>query len=189
LSALALAVLVSAAGCAFGNTAEASFDPSTPCNGAARQQMHGAYPDLEARVPPQLAGSDASNLESGRYCAKETIGSLWDAGFTEVQFGGGIYSVGDTGGIQASVWRAPGLTTQLMADEYRNGAQADRKVTVVSATTEQIAGRNGFRMNLLNGEARQAILVWPSKDGAVVQVVIGSDVDESALQVAVSKLG
>jgi hypothetical protein len=31
--------------------------------------------------------------------------------------------------------------------------------------------------------------VWPSKDGAVVQVVIGSDVDESALQDAVAKLG
>jgi hypothetical protein len=43
-------------------------------------------------------------------------------------------------------------------------------------------------MNLLNGDSHQAILVWPSADGTVVQVVIAADVDESKVQAAVAAL-
>ena len=168
-----------------------SFDPATPCGGADRQEMQGAYPDLEARIPLQVDGQAADSRESGRFCAKATLGTLWDAGILEAQFGGGIWALEATGatslaGLQVSVFRAPGLTAQLLADEYKSGADASRRVTVVSATNEQVNGRPGFRINLLNGDSRQAIVVWPSADGAVIQVVIGADVGESKVQAAVA---
>ena len=151
--------------------------------------MLGAYPDLEARVPAQVTGIAAADRTSGRFCAKETLGTVWDAGIHEVDFGGAVFAIGDKGGVQTAVWRGAGLTTQLVADEYRTGAEGDSRVTVVSAANEPIAGRAGFRLNLVNGDSHQAILVWPSRDGAVIQVVIAADVDESVVQDAVTGLG
>ena len=156
--------------------------------------MTGAYPDLEARIPLVLDGRAADSRESGRFCSKATLGSLWDEGIREQQFGGGIWAVEPGGGttlpgLQLSVFRAPGLDAQLMADEYKSGAEATQRVTVVSATNEQIDGRPGFRINLLNGDSHQAIVVWPSADGTVVQVVIAADVPESKVQSAITALG
>ena len=187
----AAGVLVAA--CA-GSSTPPSFDPSTPCGGVDRQEMQGAYPDLEARIPSQVDGQAADTRESGRFCAQSTLGSLWDAGIHETQFGGGIWAVDPAGGtslpgFQVSVFRAPGLTAQLLADEYKSGASADTRVKIVSATNEQINGRPGFRISLLNGDSHQAIVVWPSADGAVIQVVIAADVSEAKVQAAVAALG
>jgi hypothetical protein len=176
---------------ACAGSSSAPFDPATPCGGADRQEMKSAYPDLEARIPTQIDGQAADSRDSGRFCAKATLGTAWDVGIHEAQFGGGIWAFDSTGGtslagLQVSVFRAPGLTTQLLADEYTSGADATRQVTVVSATNEQVNGRPGFRINLLNGDSHQAIVVWPSADGAVIQVVIGADVGESKVHAAVA---
>jgi hypothetical protein len=170
-----------------------SFDPAAPCGGVDRQEMKGAYPDLEARIPLDLDGQAADTRDSGRFCSKGTLGTLWDAGIRESQFGGGIWAIDPAGGsslagLQLSVFRAPGLSARLLADEYKSGANATQRVTLVSATNEQINGRPGFRINLLNGDSHQAIVVWPSADGAVVQVVIAADVDESKVQSAIAAL-
>ena len=167
------------------------FDPATPCDGVDSQEMKGAYPDLEVRIPIQIDGQAADSRDSGRFCSKATLGTVWDAGIHEAQFGGGIWAFDSTGGtsasgLQLSVFRAPGLTAQLLADEYTAGADATLPVSLVSATNEQINGRPGFRINLLDGDSQQAIVVWPSADGAVVQVVIGADVVESKVQAAVA---
>ena len=191
---VAASFVAACAGPFAGPSAPPSFDPSTPCGGADRQEMTGAYPDLEARIPRVLDGKAADSRESGRFCSKATLGKLWDAGVREEQFGGGIWAVEPDGGtslagLQLSVFRAPGLSAQLMADEYKSGADATQRVTVVSATNEQVNGRPGFRINLLNGDSHQAIVVWPSADGAVVQVVIAADVPESKVQAAIAALG
>jgi hypothetical protein len=190
LFALAAAVLVGA--CA-SPSSPPPFDPATPCGGVDRQEMKGAYPDLEARIPLEVAGQAADSRISGRYCSKATIGTLWDAGIRETEFGGGIWAFDPGGGtslpgMQLSVFRASGLTAQLLADEYKAGAGGTSRVTIVSATSEQINGRPGFRINLLNGDSHQAILVWPSADGAVLQVVIAADVDETKVQAAVAAM-
>ena len=190
LGILAACLLVAAC---TGSSEPQSFDPASPCGGADRQEMPGAYPDLEARIPLEVDGQAADNRESGRFCARGTLGTLWDAGIHETQFGGGIWAVDPAGGtslpgFQLSVFRAPGLTAQLMADEYKSGADATSRVTIVSATNEQVNGRPGFRINLLNGDSHQAIVVWPSADGAVIQVVIAADVAESKVQAAVAGL-
>ncbi len=189
--ALALLVGVSAiiAGCDSGS-ASASFDPSTPCAGAAQQIMPGAYPDLEARIPATLQGQTPGERVSGRFCAQATLGSLWDAGIHEEQFGGATWALGDkAGGVQLTVFRAAGLSVQAIADEYRGGAAKDSTVTIVTAATLTVAGRNGYRLDLLNGESRQAIVIWPSADAAVVQVVVAADVDETTVQAGIKALG
>lgn len=180
------------AACA-GSSPPPSFDPAAPCGGVDRQEMKGAYPDLEARIPLQLDGQAADSRDSGRFCSEATLGTLWDAGIRESQFGGAIWAIDPAGGtslpgLQLSVFRAPGLTAQILADEYKSGADATQRVTVVSATNEQVNGRPGFRINLLNGDSHQAIVVWPSADGAVVQVVIAADVGESKVQAAIGSL-
>ncbi len=176
-----------------GSSAPPPFDPTTPCGGVDRQEMKGAYPDLEARIPAALDGQVADSRDSGRFCSRATLGTLWDAGIRESQFGGGIWAIDPAGGtslpgLQLSVFRAPGLSARLLADEYKSGADATRRVSVVSATNEQVGGRPGFRINLLNGDSHQAIVVWPSADGAVVQVVIAADVGESKVQAAIAAL-
>jgi hypothetical protein len=195
LGCVAAVLLVAACAGPFAPpSAPSSFDPSTSCDGADRQIMKGAYPDLEARIPLRIVGKTADTRDSGRFCSKATLGTLWDAGIHETEFGGGIWAFEPTGGsslpgMQLTVFRAPGLTAQLMADEYRAGATATSRVTVVSSTSEQIDGRPGFRINFLNGDSHQAILVWPSADGEVVQVVIAADVDESTVQAAATAFG
>ncbi len=183
------AVLLLACGLAVsacGPTAVASFDPATPCGGAAQQQMPGAYPALEARVPQAIDGQAAATRESGRFCTRETLGSLFDAGVTEERFGGAIWEVGDRGGLQLTVFEGAGLTPALVAEEYRRSADASRGTEAVRPTTLEVDGRPAWRIDVVNGSSRQAVVVWGSADGAVVQVVIAADIEEAQLQAAIA---
>ncbi len=167
-------------------TADTSFDPATPCDPAAREQMSGAYPDLEARIPTLIAGENAASRDSGRFCSKELLGSVYDAGVTEVRFGGGIWEVGDRGGIQLGAFEGKGLTPALLAEEYRRAADASRRTEAVRATTLEVDGRPAWRIDVVNGNSRQAIVVWGSADGAVTQAVVAADVEEAQLQEAIA---
>jgi len=186
--ALTLGLLAGAtlllAGCS--PAAPASFDPATACTGTAREQMKGAYPALEARVPETLGAVAPASRDSGRFCSKETLGSVLDAGVTEVRFGGAIWEAGERGGIQLGAFEGDGLTPALLAEEYRRAADASRRTEAVRATTLEIAGRPAWRIDVVNGNSRQAIVVWGSADGEVVQVVVAADVDEAELQGAIA---
>jgi len=172
------------AGCS--SAAPASFDPATPCDDTAREQMKGAYPALEALIPETIDGNQAASRDSGRFCSKETLGSVLDAGVTEVRFGGAIWETGERGGIQLGAFEGVGLTPALLAEEYRRAADASRRTEAVRATTLEVAGRPAWRIDVVNGNSRQAIVVWGSADGAVVQVVVAADVDEAQLQGAIA---
>jgi hypothetical protein len=181
LAVVALAI----SACTASSDVDAPFDPASACAGATRQQMKGAYPELEARIPAQVDGNDPSSRDSGRFCSKETLGSVYDAGVTEVRFGGAIWEVGDHGGIQLGAFEGTGLTPALLAEEYRRAADGAKTTEAVKATTLQIDGRPAWRIDVVNGSSRQAILVWGSADGAIVQVVVAADVEEARLQAAV----
>ncbi len=183
LAALAASLLI-IAGCS--SAAPTSFDPAAPCGGAAQQQMKGAYPALEARIPTTIEGAEARSRDSGRFCSSETLGSVLDAGVTEVRFGGGIWEVGDRGGIQLGVFEGDGLTAALWAEENRRAADASKRTEAVRATTLEVDGRPAWRIDVVNGSSRQAIVVWGSADGAVVQAVVAADVDEAQLQGAIA---
>jgi hypothetical protein len=172
------------AGCGTGEVP--TFDPASPCDGAARQQMPGAYPELEGRVPDALAGQAPTSRDSGRFCARETLGSLVDAGVSEVRFGGAIWEIGERGGIQMAAFEGGGLTAALLAEEYRQAADRARGNEGLQATTLEIAGRPAWRVDVVHRDSRQAIVVWPSADGRVVQVVVAADVTESDLRTAIA---
>lgn len=181
--AVALASGLVLAAC--GPPAPVSFDPAAPCDPAVREQMPGAYPALEARVPAELGGAEAASRDSGRFCSTATLGSVYEAGVTEVRFGGAIWQVG-RGGVQMGAFEGAGLTAELMAEEYRRAADRDRATEAVRATTLQVDGRPAWRVDVVNSSSRQAIVVWPSADGRVVQSVVAADVDESVLQEAIA---
>lgn len=187
----AVAIVVAALAGAFllaGCTAptSASFDPAAPCAGGAPEQMKGAFPALEARIPVTIDGNEAVSRDSGRFCSKETLGSLLQAGVTEERFGGAIWEVGERGGLQLAAFEGEGLTPVLVAEEYRRAADASRRTEAVRATTLEIAGRPAWRIDVVNGNSRQAVVVWGSADDAVVQVVVAADVDEAQLQGAIA---
>src|SRR5450759_989075 len=46
-----------------GSSPPPSFDPATPCGGVDRQEMKGAYPDLEALIPIQVDGQAADSRD------------------------------------------------------------------------------------------------------------------------------
>jgi hypothetical protein len=165
---------------------DTSFDPSAPCDPAAREQMGGAFPELEARVPTLIDGQEATSRDSGRFCSAETLGSVYEAGVSEVRFGGGIWEVGERGGIQLGAFEGEGLTPALLAEEYRQAADASRRTEAVRATTLEVDGRPAWRVDVVNGNSRQAIVVWGSADGAVTQTVVAADVDEAQLQAAIA---
>jgi hypothetical protein len=186
--AIALAAILGAglllSGCS--PAANTSFDPATACDPGVRQQMPGAYPDLEARIPMRLDDRAANSRDSGRFCSAETLGSVYEAGVTEVRFGGGIWEAGERGGIQLGAFEGDGLTPALMAEEYRRAADASRRTEAAKATTLEIDGRPAWRIDVVNGNSRQAIVVWGSADGKVVQAVVAADVEEAQLQAAIS---
>ncbi len=170
---------------ACGAPAPATFDPATPCDPNVREQMPGAYPALEARVPLEFGGQTAASRDSGRFCSADTLGSVYEAGVTEVRFGGAIWQIG-RGGVQMGAFEGAGLTAELMAEEYRRAAERDRATEAVRPTTLQVAGRPAWRIDVINSSSRQAIVVWPSADGQVVQSVVAADVDERVLQEAIA---
>lgn len=167
-------------------TEMASFDPAVPCGGADRQMWPGSYPELEARIPREVAGVPPDRVDSGRFCSEERLGAIYESGITEVRFAGGQWSVGDSSGLELGVFSAPGLTAKAQADEYRRSAEASEGVTVTAARDERVDGRDGYRLELARGNSRQVIVVWPSADGRVIQGVIGLDVRDELIDEAIA---
>src|SRR5215210_6340281 len=79
-----------AAGCS------ASFDPAGPCrtDGSAAH----AYPDLEAQLPTTFRGAPPSEVDSGRACTPEGLGTLAGHGISELRFAGATWSTGTDSG-------------------------------------------------------------------------------------------
>jgi len=163
-----------------------SFDPASACDPTAEEQMKGAYPDLEARIPTTIDGRKADSRDSGRFCSTDALGSMVAAGVTEIRFGGGTWRVADQAGIQLAAFEGAGLTPAGLAEANRLAAEAAERTEAVKTTTLTIAGRPAWRIDLVNGSSRQAVVVWGSADGAAVQVVVATAVDEAQLQAAIA---
>lgn len=50
-------------------------------------------------------------------------------------------------------------------------------------------GRAGYRLEVVRNDSRPVIVVWPSADEAVVQMVIGVDMPDARLKAAFDALG
>jgi hypothetical protein len=173
-TALALvALLAILAGCG------AKFDPTGPCT--ADGSAPGAYPELESAVPGTFRGAAAKDLDSGRACTAAGLGSLAGHGITEMRFAGGTWSTGTDSGLSLAVFVAPtgpALTREWVAEFYESGARAGKNVTSVETTDYAVDGAvTGRRIDVLNGESYQSVVVW-ERNGRIAVALVADFIRE-----------
>jgi hypothetical protein len=164
-----------------------SFDPTGPCTSDG--SAPGAYPDLEARIPTSYEGQGPTQLDSGRHCSRENLGSLATAGFNEVRYAGGTWDFGGDRAAALVVFQAEGLTADAIADFYATSARAADRTTVTGESTPTLAGRPGRRLDTTTASRTQTIVVWPSTETGIVDVVITNDLPDPKIQAAVDAFG
>lgn len=160
-----VAILAGCSGQPFDPTGACTTDGSTP----------GAYPELEASVPTTFRGTPPNGLDSGRACTAAGLGTLASHGVEELRFAGATWEVGSDSGVSLAVFTdpdGPALEPGWMAEFYETGARAGRKVDSVTAAdyavTDAISGR---RIDVLNGESYQTIIVWERNGRIAVALV------------------
>lgn len=156
-----------------------SFDPSGPCKSDG--STPGAYPELEAVVPKAWSGRPPKELDSGRACTTAGLGTLAAHGVTEMRFAGATWETGDDSGLSLAVFRSdggPALESAWLAEFYEAGARAGRKVESIAVSDYAVGGGiSGRRIDVLNGESFQTIVVWP-RDGLVAVALVGDFIRE-----------
>ena len=181
--------------------AAASFDPAAPCNGADEQSQAGFYPDLEALLPtavtpPSPSPGDTSQPtasvappQSGRFCSANTLGTLADHGVSELHFAGALWTTGQNQGISLAVYRAQGLTADLLADSFTAGASKASAVAQITTQPVVIAGRHGVRLSVNNQDQLQTVVFWGASTPDTVNAVIAADPSDARLQAAIDAFG
>jgi hypothetical protein len=178
---------VSVAACSGSPIPVATFDPASACTTDGRQA--GAYPDLEALLPPDYQGIKPTNVDSGRNCTKEALGTLATAGIAGVRFAGATWSLGGTTGLTFALFAADGLTPAEMIDFYGAGAQASSKTDTLQATDTAVRGRPGRRLDVLQSDgAAHTIVAWPSTRSGVVDVLLATDLGDTKVANALIEL-
>ena len=175
--ALALAVLL--LGC---SSSAASFDPASACTSDGR--FSGAFPDLESLVPRTLAGRAADRLDSGRSCTDAALGTLKLRGVAELRFAGGLWEQGKSSGTTLVVFGSPApLEAGWIAEFYEAGARAGKNTDRIDMAPLNVEGSAGYRLDTLNDDSYQTVVVWP-RDGHVVAALVASSVREVATREA-----
>lgn len=162
----------------------ASFDPSGPCT--ADGSAAGAYPDLEARIPATYEGRGPDQLDSGRNCTAENLGSLADAGIEELRFAGGTWDFGGNRAAALVVFTAPGLTADAIADFYEASAAGANRTRITGTSEPTLAGEPTRRLDTTTGSRIQTVVVWPAADPDSVNVVITNDLPDPKIEAAVA---
>jgi hypothetical protein len=153
------------------------FDPTGPCGVDGREP--GAYPELEATLPTTFEAAAPSLVDSGRNCTPTNLGTLIRHGVEELRFAGALWELGDRSGMTMAVFSAPKLDEAWMAEFYEAGARTARKTENVQVGSVAVGERDAFRLDTLNAESFQTIVVWePDGDGLVRVVLVGSFVRE-----------
>jgi hypothetical protein len=155
-----------------------SFDPTGPC--VADGSAPGAYPELEAAVPKTYAGTAPGDLDSGRTCTKDGLGTLAGHAVTELRYAGAIWSTGSESGVSLVVFANPNgpLDASWLSEFYQAGAAAGKNVTSVDASDYPVrVGVTGRRIDVLNGESYQSVVAW-EEDGRVAVALVADSVRE-----------
>jgi hypothetical protein len=176
-----VAAIAALAGCV--GRAGGSFDPAGPCG--ADGQRPGAYPELEAVIPTTFEGAPPDRLDSGRNCSETNLGSLNAHGIDELRFAGGLWETGARSGVTIAAFEAAGLTMEQLAEFYETGARGARKTENVTVGDYAVGSVNGRRLDTLNDESFQTILVLDSESAGVVHaVLVASDIRETGTREA-----
>ena len=149
--------------------AAARFEPSGPCGADGRAP--GAYPGLEAALPTTFRGRAPDKVDSGRNCTPRALATLVAHGVSELRFAGATWDLGSSSGLTLAVFEAPGLEAGWVSEFYEVGARTAKKTESVEVKPVALAGgRSGTRIDALNGESYQTVVVWP--DGGLVRVAL-----------------
>jgi hypothetical protein len=162
-----LAALIAIAAVAAGCGAP-PFDASAPCTADSR--LAGAYPALEALVPREFRDRGPDLLDSGRTCTDVALGTLKAHDVRELRFAGATWVLGASSGVSIAILEADELQADWVADFYEAGARAARNSLSVETSATEVDGRPASRIDTLNGESYQTVIVSP--DGQRVRVVI-----------------
>lgn len=185
---LAAALLPGVAACAGPDPVAASFDPAAPC--PAEGQMEGAYPDLEALVPVEYQGRGPDTLDSGRICSAEALGSLAEAGITEVRFAGATWRTGGTSGLTLAVFEGDGLDPAEMLDFYAIPAQSARRTEKLVQSDTAVGSVPAKRLDVLGADGTGSTLVaWQVPGETVVRVLLAADIGDAAVADLLGSLG
>ncbi len=168
LTALLLAVLGLAA---CGTT---TFDPESPCTEDGR--FPGAYPALEAALPDQYAGRPADTVDSGRNCEPGSLGTLAARGIDELRFAGAIWDQGSGAAVSHAVLEGDGLESDWVTEFYEAGARAGRRVDEVTVGDASVGDLDGARVDALNGESYQSVVILPGEDDQVRVVIVANEI-------------
>jgi hypothetical protein len=161
------------AGC---SSAPASFDPSSACTADGR--FPGAYPQLEALVPRSLGGRAPDRLDSGRSCTDAGLATLKARGVRELRFAGGLWEQGSNSGTTLVAFDSPtALDALWVAEFYEAGARAGKNTDAIETGPLTVAGSSGYRLDTLNDDSYQTVVVW-LRDGHVVAALVASAVRE-----------
>jgi hypothetical protein len=156
-----------------------SFDPTGPCT--ADGSAPGAYPELEAQVPHQFRGAAPVQVDSGRSCTTDGLGTLAGHGITELRFAGATWQIGTDSGLSLATFTSPGsaaLQPEWLSEFYETGARSGKNVQSVDPTTYPVApGITGNRIDVLNGESFQSVVVW-QREGRVEAALVADFIRE-----------
>jgi hypothetical protein len=171
-AAPALAVLAAMLALVVG-ACGSSFDPSGPCHGDGAAP--GAYPDLEAAIPKTFRGAPPKELDSGRTCSDGALSTLAGHGVGELRFAGGTWETGTQSGLSLAVFvnmSGPALERDWLAEFYETGARGGKNVKSVDTSDYPIQGQViARRIDVLNGESYQTIVLWPRNGQIAVALV------------------
>ena len=180
---LLVATLVIAAGC------QAAFDPTGPCTADGRAT--GAYPELEAAVPTAYQGAKPSQLDSGRICTTTGLGTLAGHDVKEMRFAGGIWSTGTDSGLSLAVLTdpdGPPLDAAWVVEFYDAAARVGKNVQSIETSAYPVsASIAGSRIDVLNGESYQSVIVW-QRNGQIAVALVANFIREIQTKEAHDKI-
>ncbi len=188
LPAALLAASMLVAACAGQAAPVVSFDPTGPCTTDGQQP--GAYPELEALLPTVVDGAAPASVDSGRTCTPAALGTLADAGVTELRFAGATWEAGGTAGWTIAVFTAGGLHAAVMRDFYETGARAARRTEKVAVSDTTVGGTPGRRLDVLMSDGTgQTVVAWQPKADGPVWVLLAADVGDTKVASLLEMLG
>jgi hypothetical protein len=173
LAAIAFGAVLLLAGCG------ASFDPTGPCTTDGK--IAGAYPDMEAVVPKSYQGAPPKQLDSGRTCSSQGLGSLASHGVKELRFAGATWETGTQSGLTLATFSSaggPALDPAWLSEFYESTARTAKNIQTIETRAVQVApGVTAQRLDVLNDESYQTVIVWDA-GGRVSAVLVGDFIRE-----------
>lgn len=165
-----------------------TFDPAAPC--PAQGQQPGAYPDLEAMLATDYEDRAPDTVDSGRLCSTEALGSLAQAGITELRFAGATWQTGGTSGLTLAVFEADGLDATKMLDFYAIPAQSARRTEKLQRVETTVGSLPAERLDVLGSDGTgQTVVTWQAPGESVVRVLLAADLGDSRVAELLATLG